>query len=419
MNSYYIWTIGCQMNRAESERLKALVETRGYEEVETAEQADLIVINSCVVRESAENRVVNKLARLKSLKKASPDKRIALTGCFVSDIPKLRQAFPFVDYFFGAGQTPEMGLGGSSLMALPDKSGVSAIVPVMQGCDNFCSYCIVPYRRGREVSRPEGEIIREASALAERGAGEIILVGQNVDSYGKGLGGTTSLADLLERVGRIEKIIRIRFLHNHPKDISPDLARAIKNLDKVCPQLNLPVQAGDDEMLRRMNRGYDVARYKEVVAMLRECVPDIAITTDVIVGFPGESRRQFENTLKLMEEIRFDGAHIAAYSPRAGTAAARFTDDVSPAEKKYRLRLAEDLQAGICARINAGLIGRKTEVLVEGRKKGKWYGRTGTDKLAFFTHDDNWLGRLVTLNIERASAWSLTGIIVENNRRSN
>lgn len=402
------------MNRAESERLSAMMEQRGYESAGTPEQADFVLLNSCVVRASAENRVVNKLAYLGHLKKSSPEKVIALTGCFVSDdTAALRKRFPFVNYFFPAGGTPCFDEAPATPGGcLPARARISSLVPIIQGCDNFCSYCIVPYRRGREVSRPVADIVAEAKSLVERGAREIILLGQNVDSYGHDLAGRPDLASLLEKLNRLEGLERIRFLTNHPKDMSSRLIQAMASLNKVCEQLNLPVQAGSDEILAAMGRGYNLARYLELVSRLRAAVPGVAITTDIIVGFPGEDAALFEKTLKFLENTRFDAVHVAVYSPRPGTRAAReLADDVPAAEKAGRLRQVETLQARIALESNQQLAGRRLEVLAEGRKKGKWYGRSRTDKLVFFEHAGNWLGKLARVKIEHAGSWSLAGSI--------
>lgn len=414
MPSYNIWTIGCQMNRAESERLEALLENHGYTSAAKAEDADLVVVNSCVVRQSAENRVTNKLMRLKHLKKTRPELKIALTGCFVhSDIAKMGKLYPFVDYFFAAGSRPTFtDLVDVESYSLPRPAAISSALTIIQGCDNFCSYCIVPYRRGREQSRPVADIEAEARYLVAGGAHELVLLGQNVDSYGHDLPGQPDLADLLERINYIDGLYRIRFLTNHPKDMSERLISAMASLDKVCQQLNLPVQSGDDDILEKMKRGYNLAHYRNLLAGLRSGVPGVAITTDIIVGFPGESREQFNNTLKFLEEARFDAVHVAVYSPRSQTLASRiYTDDVDSSEKDRRRKLVEEVQSSISAEINSRLVGQTVEVLVEGRKRGKWYGRTRTDKLVFFQHPGNWLGRQVPVKIEHSSPWFLKGSI--------
>ncbi len=409
---YYIWTIGCQMNKSESERLGSYLEAQGYDIALSPADADLILLNSCAVRQSAERRVANKLAALKPLKRTRPGTVLALTGCMVgADTAVLRESYPYVDYFLKPGGFPEW-LGGSAAadLPLPAHPPVSAFVPIMQGCNNFCAYCIVPYRRGREHSRPADTILCEAQGLVRRGAKEIVLLGQNVDSYGHDLPGKPDLADLLGELNVIAGLARIRFLTNHPKDMSPRLIEAIASLDKVCEEVTLPVQSGSDEVLRVMRRGYTAAQYRDLAARLRQGVPGVALSTDVIVGFPGETYEHFQETFNLLQDIRFDMVHVAAYSPRPGTIAAReLADNVPPEEKRRRLALIEGLQEKVLAEINSALKGKTVEVLVEDKQKSKWRGRTRTGKLVFFSDDGEHRGRLVPVKIERTSPWSLQG----------
>jgi tRNA-2-methylthio-N6-dimethylallyladenosine synthase len=402
------------MNKAESERLGNLFEQIGYNPAASIEEADLILLNSCVIRQSAENKVVSKIGALKSLKKNNPDLKIALTGCLVdSNIDKLKKRFPIVDYFFAAGEMPPWINESLTSNIIPVKPSASTFINIIQGCNNFCSYCIVPYRRGREKSRTVDEIVCEAKTLVERGAKEIILVGQNVDSYGHDLPGKPDLAALLTEINDIDGLKRLRFLTNHPKDMSDRLIDAIANLDKVCEEINLPVQAGDDAILKAMRRGYTSGHYRELVKRIRSKVPDIAISTDVIVGFPGETEEQFRATVNLLEELRFDNVHIAAYSPRTGTIASReYIDDIPPEVKKERVDIIEKLQEAIATEINAGLLDKTVEVLVEGKKKGKWHGRSRSGKLVFFNDKKDLLGQVVYVKIEKTSPWSLQGSII-------
>ena len=412
MPKYHIWTIGCQMNKAESERLASRFEELGYEATKTVEDADIIVVNSCVVRQSAENRVVNKLNALRPLKKTKPDTVLALTGCLVnSDTEGLRNTYPYVDHFFKPGACPPW-LEETTALSLPQHPSPSAYVTIGQGCDNFCSYCIVPYRRGRESSRTMEEITCEVRELVRRGAREVILLGQNVDSYGHDLPERPDLADLLTELHGIEGLWRLRFLTNHPKDMSQKLINTIAELDKVCEQISLPVQAGSDEILKAMRRGYTADQYRQLVRQIRETVPGVALSTDVIVGFPSESEEQFQQTVNLLSEIKFDTVHVAAYSTRTGTEAARKLEDNIPStEKKRRLDIVERLQEGIQTEINSQLKGKAVEVLVEGRNRDKWYGRTRTDKLVFFSSSENHTGELAAIRIEKTSPWSLQGTI--------
>jgi tRNA-2-methylthio-N6-dimethylallyladenosine synthase len=410
MPTYHIWTIGCQMNKAESERMAARFEELGFKAAKSVNNADLIVLNSCVVRQSAEDRVINKLHDVKHLKKEKPKMLLALTGCIVdSDTSVLRKRFPFIDYFFKAGDYPPW-LEKTELVTLPDKPSPSVYVPISQGCDNFCSYCIVPYRRGRERSRPLEEIVCEVKELVRRGAKEVVLLGQNVDSYGHDLPDKPDLADLLTELNKVEGLVRLRFLTNHPKDMSQKLISAIVDLDKVCEHLNLPVQAGSNNILKAMKRGYTATQYRQLIKKIREKVPSIAIATDIIVGFPGETEAQFQQTLDLLSEIKFATVHVAAYSPREGTTATRdFEDNIPPEEKKARLNKIEQLQSQIQSEMNVLLKGKVVEILVEGRNKGKWYGRTRSDKLVFFNSGKNYLRQLVNIKIEKTSPWSLQG----------
>jgi tRNA-2-methylthio-N6-dimethylallyladenosine synthase len=410
MTTYHVWTIGCQMNRAESERITAQFEALGYTQAAHISEADIIVLNSCVVRGSAEERVVNKLHDLKHLKQQKPQTLIALTGCMVeTDTAKLHKRFPFIDHFFKAGDYPPW-LEKPLTPPSPLIPHPSSFVTISQGCNNFCSYCIVPYRRGRERSRTMNEITCEVKELARRGAKEIILLGQNVDSYGRDLPEKPDLADLLTELNKIEGLVRLRFLTNHPKDMSQKLIETISALDKVCKQMNLPVQAGSNAILKAMGRGYSVEQYRQLVSSIREKLPGVAISTDIIVGFPGETEQQYQETYNLLEELKFDTVHVAAYSPREGTIAAKqYPDDVPLKEKKKRLNQIEQLQEQVQGEINAQLLGQKVEVLVEGKNKGKWYGRTRTDKLVFFNSGENYPGQTVIITIDKTSAWSLQG----------
>jgi tRNA-2-methylthio-N6-dimethylallyladenosine synthase len=403
------------MNKAESERLASLFEQMGYRATASAEKADIIVLNSCVVRQSAENRVINKLNVLKSQKKLRPSLNLSVTGCLVnSDTERLRKTFPYVDFFFKPGEFPPWLGKEDWVKALPQQPPPSTYIPIMQGCNKFCAYCIVPYRRGRERSRPVVEIACEVEELARRGVREVILLGQNVDSYGHDLPEKSDLADLLAELNSIERLARIRFLTSHPKDMSARLIEAVARLDKVCEQISLPVQSGDDEILKTMRRGYTAEHYRQLVTEIRNRIPQVALSTDVIVGFPSESEKQFEHTVDLLREIRFDMVHIAAYSPRPGTIAAReFEDSIPPAEKKRRLSLIEQMQEKIVTEINAQFLGKSVEILVEGRAKGKWYGRTRSDKLVFFSDNGDHTGQLANIRIEKTSPWSLQGRLLD------
>jgi tRNA-2-methylthio-N6-dimethylallyladenosine synthase len=423
MPRYFIWTIGCQMNKAESQRIASYLDSAGYQAATSFSNADLVVLNTCVVRQSAENKVLGTLGLLKGLKNKHPDVQILVTGCFVdSDTEGLKKRFPHVDFLFKPGDYSELiawnqrrGIPFEQEASLPSTLSPCAFIPIIQGCDNFCSYCIVPYRRGREVSRPLGEIICEVKELAGRGLKEVTLLGQNVDSYGHDLPGHPDLADLLNELSSIDNLARIRFLTNHPKDISLKLIGTIASLNKVCEHLELPVQAGDDDILRAMRRGYTVERYRELVHTIRRKVPQISLSTDIIVGFPGETEEQFGHTFSLLKEMKFDVVHVATYSPRTGTNAwQEYQDNIPSKVKKERLNNVEELQEGIASEINSQLQGKRVEVLVEGRKKGRWFGRTRSDKLVFFEDNANRLAQLVEVKIGKTSPWALQGEVMDN-----
>jgi len=413
------------MNRAESAGLSDKLQSLGLEPVRNAREADIVILNTCVVRQSAEDKVRGMLGFVKGIKSERPHMLITLTGCFVGqDMHELKRDFPFVDHFFGPGQTQDFEDWLCSHIVGRDRdmsqstvsqvSPVSAYITIIQGCNNFCSYCIVPYRRGREMSRQAQQILSEASGLVDRGAREIVLLGQNVNAFGHDLGPEIDLGALLGMLSDIKGLYRIRFLTNHPKDMSVSLMQSMAELPKVCRHVCLPLQAGDDEVLKNMNRGYTRDDYISLVKRIRQAVPGIAISTDLIVGFPGETEQQFDNSYQAIKTLRFDTVHAAAYSPRPGTSAyTRFADNVPHDEKIRRLHAIEELQAGIQSKINEKLVGTVAEVLVEGKKAGKWYGRTGSDRLVFFKADCDFTGQLVEIRIETASPWALQGTPVD------
>jgi len=405
------------MNKAESERLGSYLEQLGYQATLAAEKADLVVLNSCVVRQSAENRVINKLNSLKSLKRLRPGVTLAVTGCLVdSEVDQLKKNFPQVDYLFKPGDYPQWLEKAELGQVLPQHPSHGTFVPIIQGCNNFCSYCIVPYRRGRERSRPVEEITGEVKELVHHGVKEVTLLGQNVDSYGYDLPDQSDLADLLTELNTVAGLARIRFLTNHPKDMSTKLIETIAYLDKVCELICLPAQSGDNDILKAMRRGYTVERYRQLITQIRSQIPGVALSTDVIVGFPSESNQQFQQTVNLLSELRFDTVHVAVYSSRPETIASRqFEDNIPLAEKRERLHIIEQLQESIAAEINAQLLDKTVEVLVEGKKKGKWQSRTRSGKLVFFNNNNDCLGQLAKIRIEKTSPWSLQGKIESNN----
>ena len=409
------------MNVADSRSLADGLERLGYVVAVKAEDADIIVLNSCVVRQSAENRVASKLGALKTIKKLRPHATVALMGCMVgADVFELHERFPQVDMFMSPQSfKPLLDVAEKRMArATSFEYTVSAMpptayVPIIGGCDNFCTYCIVPYRRGREKSRLVSEIVREVESLVARGSKEVTLLGQNVDSYGHDLPDKPDLADLLETLNNVDGLARLRFLTSHPKDMSNGLIGSIARLAKVCEHISLPFQAGDDEILVAMHRGYTIDQYRNLVERIRNVIPSAAISTDLIVGFPGETDSQFEKSYALLEELKFDMVHVAMYSPRPETYAARkLINDVPPDVKKERLDRVEVLQEKIVTGISAKLLGTTVEVLVEGSKKGRWYGRTRTDKLVFFDDERDLLGQLVEIEVKKTGPWSLQGTAI-------
>jgi tRNA-2-methylthio-N6-dimethylallyladenosine synthase len=416
---YHIWTVGCQMNVADSQKLAAGLDRLGFVATDRVEEADLVVLNTCSVRDHAEQRAIGKLGTLKKQRERGRRFTLAVMGCMVGPrTEELRRRFPFVDVFARPQQFEPIlhavgveDTGGEfwpTTFAVPD--AVTAYVPVVHGCDKFCTYCIVPYRRGRERSRPIDDIRREVEHLCARGVREVTLLGQTVEAYGHDLPDRPDLADLLEAIHDVPGLRRIRFLTSYPRDMTPRIVEAVRDLPKVCEYFNIPVQAGHDATLRRMRRGYTVAEYVEKVELIRRLMPHAAITTDVIVGFCGETDEEFLATYRLVERLRFDKVHVAAYSPRPGTIAARrLQDDVPREEKMRRLHAIEQLEARIAAEINTGLIGTAQEVLVETFKEGRWTGRTRSNKLVHFTGEGLAPGDVVPVRIEAATAWSLRG----------
>jgi tRNA-2-methylthio-N6-dimethylallyladenosine synthase len=407
------------MNRAESARLTEMLRGWGFEEAASPEDADVAVVNACVVRQRAEERAVSRIQTLEALKQSRPGLTLAVTGCLVP--PQnggLRERFPQVDLFLPAGE-----LGGLRVWArqygleagcAPSAAGPSAFLPVIQGCNNGCTYCIVPSRRGPECSRHPDGVVAEARELVQHGAREVVLLGQSVNAYGRDLpGGGTDLAGLLRELHAIEGLRRIRFLTSYPTDITDDFLSTVASLDKVCPAFSLPVQAGDDDILCAMGRRYTVAQYRGLVSRIREALPGAGITTDVIVGFPGETEEQFGRTVSLVSGLGFDAVHIALYSPRPGTAAARFLkDDVPSVEKKRRQRRLEAVQREVAGTAGSRLVGQEVGVLVEEvSPRGQGRGRTRSGRLVFFPAGEDAVGREVVVRVEQASAWWLQGTL--------
>lgn len=407
------------MNRADSARLEGYLRSWGFSPVASPEGAGLAVLNTCVVRHSAEERALSQLRSLVALKERCPELRIAVTGCLVPpQMTPLQERFPQVDLFFPAQDFPRLMAWareshlGDGEPPLPTVSSPSAPVSVIQGCNSFCSYCIVPYRRGREMSRPIAEVVAGVAALARLGVREVVLLGQNVNAYGRDLPGHPDLAELLAAVSQVEGVRRIRFLTSHPRDITESFIHRVASLGKVCPAFSLPVQAGDDGVLAAMGRGYTAEEYRGLVGRLREAFPDAGISTDVIVGFPGEGEAQFEATRRLLADLRLDTVHIACYSPRPGTLAARaLRDSVPSQEKKRRQRLLEEEQRRLALEDNARLVGSRVPVLVERVRGGRGEGRTPSGRLVHFPAPGLVPGALVEVKVTGAAPWWLEGVL--------
>ncbi len=491
--AFHLWTLGCQMNRSDSEEMAGRLLAAGCGEAGSMEAADLIVINTCAIREGAEQKVIGRQGQLARLKEANPGLRVVLTGCSVREPDRdgLRRRYPAVDLFLRPDEEPELvdrlGLAsaqapigavgattlvGRTIVGVADQlpgtraravgegtvargSAVSAWLPIIYGCDKTCTYCIVPFSRGPERSRPFDEIVEEARALAAAGYREVTLLGQNVNSYGHDLEpeprfahvdaerwagrrldlhGRPDLAEVIRSIDAIRTadgdpgIPRLRFVTSHPWDLSDRLIAALADCPSVCEHLHLPVQSGDDAVLRRMGRQYTIEHYLERLSAIRAAVPGIAISTDIIVGFCGETREQFESTLRLLETVRYDQVFAAAYSPRPGTPATRLEDDVPAAEKRARLNELLALQEEIGQERNAAWTGRDVEVLVDtivpprsheheaaaaGTTPGTTLsGRTRENKLVHLRGDTDLLGRLVAVRVEHAGPYALRGTLV-------
>ncbi len=492
---YHIWTVGCQMNQADSQRIQAMLDELGWEET-GMDSANLVILNTCSVRKAPEEKAHNQLAQLRQAKAKRSDLLVALMGCMIGNqktIDELSKRYPHIDLFMKVEQadilprfleerwTPISGAGCLDIEYLPNEdsdtsendaileevptapalptfatstvrlgkrtvlpmaitpkpgeriahyptkveltpASPTAWLPIVLGCNKVCTYCIVPYRRGRERSRPVDELMTEANTLVAKGAKELTLLGQTVESYGLDLPETPDLADLMTSLSGIEGLQRIRFMTSYPRHMTDSMIERMAHLPKVCEHLNIPVQSGDDEMLKRMKRGYTLDQYRERIARVRELWPKITLSTDVIVGFCGETEEEFQHTLDLLEEIRFDVVHVAAYSPRPVTVAARWEDDIPLAEKKRRLHAVEEVQAGIALALNEQYIGRVEEVMVEEANNShgrlQWKGRNRANKWVFFPQDERaneqhvHPGAMVQVRIEHATAWSLQGCAV-------
>jgi tRNA-2-methylthio-N6-dimethylallyladenosine synthase len=442
---YNIITYGCQMNEHDSEVLAGLLEAMGYVWTDDLKSADLIILNTCCVRESAEDKIYGKIGSLKPLKKENPSLLVGVCGCMAqkpAEADKIRRRAPFVDFILGTDSMAE--LPGVLERLHQKKDRIIAVstdeyrsvqedlprsrsehhkawVAIMHGCNNFCTYCIVPYVRGRERSRDPEDIVAEITKLCRDGVREITLLGQNVNSYGHGLAVQTDFADLLERVDAIEGIQRIRFMTSHPKDLSPRLMHVMANAQHICNHIHLPVQAGSNRILAEMNRGYTREYYMDLIEQIRTAIPGCSITTDIIVGFPGETENDFADTLQLAAHVRWQAAYTFLYSNRSGTKAAEMESQIDDDTKKHRLQALMDLQNKISLEINQELIGRVVPVMIDGPSKTNpdvWSGRTTTNHLVLFprlSDTTERAGDIVTVRINAAKTWTLHGEAVSAN----
>ena len=436
---YHIWTEGCQMNVADSQRVGSSLEHLGYSLTENPEEADVIVLNTCVVRQSAEDKAMGRVTSLSPLKKKNPNLVINLMGCMVGvrGAEKLREKLPFVDVFsppsdpgplishltqgevqsLEDAETTRRFLMMDEELKLPvaeQGKTISVHVPIVYGCSHACTFCIIPYKRGVERSRPVGDIVAEIRSLAKQGVKEITLLGQIVDRYGKDIPDGPKLADLLRIIHEVEGIERIRFLTSHPNYFDDDLINAIAELPRVMPHIELPIQAGDDTVLENMKRGYSQQQFRDLVAKIRARIPDCSIATDIIVGFPGETEEQFMETHRVLSDLKLDVAHLARYSIREGTVATRrMVDDVPEEEKMRRLHMLDDLQEKIVGEINQKYLGQTVDVLFEEKVKNRWKGRTPTNKLVFVESDENLRGKLLPVTVTWTGPWSMQANLVK------
>ena len=448
---FHIWTSGCQMNVHDSEKIAGIFSENGLQHTGEVKDAGVIVLNTCSIREKAEQKFYSELGRLKTLKKNNPDLKIAVAGCIAQQKgKKLFKRFPYVDFVFGPDnidsvqqwiETPDVGRraldNGQRIISVPlshdarrttcvqdnpeyhtkilpmkREGRVRAWVSIMYGCDNFCAYCVVPYTRGRERSRPVEDICHEVRSLSQQGYKEVTLLGQNVNSYGKNLNKSCDFTCLLENIHEIDGIERIRFVTSHPRDLSEKLIDTIRDLSKLCEHLHLPIQSGSDKILEMMNRGYTFAEYRKKIDRLRNSVPDIAVTTDIITGFPGETDADFEMTMNALSEIKYDGIFAFKYSKRPDTRALDLPDHVDELTKSRRLSRILKVQESITFKINKSLEGKAFNILVEGTSETdntKLTGRSRTNKIVNFCGNEKDIGQIVSIKILEAKMHSLFG----------
>jgi tRNA-2-methylthio-N6-dimethylallyladenosine synthase len=433
---YHFWITGCQMNYADARRVATELEKIGYQSTENLEEADVVVLETCTVRQQAEDKAYGKLSSLKPFKETNPDATLAVMGCVVGvrGNQALEERFPYVDVFMepatdGAplishlqqaedfmldmAQTQARHAWQDGEVILPaGQRGqlVSAPVSIVYGCSHACTFCIIPQKRGKERSRAVGSIVSEVRSLVAQGVKEVVLLGQIVDRYGYDVPDGPDLADLLYAVNDVAGLERIRFLTSHPNYMTNKILYAVRDLPKVMPQIEVPIQAGDDEVLENMKRGYTAQQYRELIGRIRYIIPDVAIHTDIIVGFPGETEAQFQKTYDILAELRLDKIHLARYSPRPGTVSdRRMADDIPEEEKRRRYELIDDLHREISQEKMRHWLGQTVEVLVEEKQKGRWRGRIPQNKLVFFNDPRELKGEVVQVHISHTGPWSMSG----------
>ena len=430
---YFILTYGCQMNVFDSEVLSGHLEAMGYSPANSEEETDVLLINTCAVRQKAEEKVLSKLGRLRSIKKKNPEMLLVIWGCMVQQkdlAEQISSRYKYIDLIGGPHalerfpQLLEKARTSSKTVIDINDEGerdhlhikrghdFKAWVPISHGCSNYCTYCIVPYVRGPERSRPPERIIQEVKELAKNGYKEITLLGQNVNSYGKDIKGGLDFADLLQRLDAIEGLARIRYMTSHPRDFNDKIIRTIEKGRKICEHFHLPVQSGSNKILKLMNRGYTREYYLELINKIKSRVEHCSITSDIIIGFPGEEEADYQDTLDLIQKVQFDAAYVFIYSPRKGTKATAMADQVDLEIKKERIKKLNKIQGKISLDKNRQLLGTKQEILVEERSKTNpdmITGRTRTNKIVHFSSEENLLGKLIDVEIIEAKSWTLTG----------
>lgn len=435
--TYIIETYGCQLNESDSEHFAGQLEQLGYRAVTSVDDAEVILLNTCCVRESAENKVYGKIGELKHLKEQNPERIIAVTGCMAQkNQDAMFKRAPHIDLIVGTqnihlltnmikkredhrGHYMEVEMDGFSFQDLPAKrvNNIFAWVPIMNGCNKFCTYCIVPYVRGREISRSVADIVQEIHELDQQGYREITLLGQNVNSYGHDFNNGTDFSTLLRAINDTEHIRRIRYMTSHPKDMTKEMITTISECDKVVSQIHLPIQSGSNALLKKMNRGYTREHYLDLIAYVREVMPDATLTTDLIVGFPGETEEMHQETLDLLKQVQYDMAYTFIYSRRSGTPAATMENQIPLPEKKRRLQELLEVQNEISLALNKKMEGHSYDIIVEGPTRNdpnNWYGRTSGNKMILWPKQANiHVGDVVQAMVDTAQTWILKGHIVK------